>query len=212
MKTMKNKITAKADKTPHPVPDPTQPGKGRPGTKIPVSPDEDNDFSTPSKEIKEPENPSQAPVKAPARENPSIRTPGPDDKPLPDSPLNPPKNDPDRISPATPENPALSGKNTKGIVFSMILASLFSFQASIADNRIEVPLTAPKTENKEVVVLYKRLETIRAIDKSGLSRAEKKELRSEVKEIKHKLADLGGGIYLSAGALVVILILLIIFL
>ena len=211
MKTDQKKIMDDGTKIPHPAPDPTQPGKGKPGTQIPVSPDEDNDFSTPTKEIKEPENPSESPVKVPSRENPATKGfPAPDDKPLPDSPLNPPKNDPDRISPATPGNPALQGSTTKGIVFSVILVFLLSFQPMRADNKTDNPVTTPRTENTEVIQLYKRLETLRSMDKSELTKSEKKELRTEVKQIRHRLSDIDGGVYISAGALIVILILLII--
>ena len=56
----------------------------------------------------------------------------------------------------------------------------------------------------------KRLEEIKTIDKSELKREDKRMLREEVREIKKKMAEASGGIYLSAGALIVIIILLII--
>ena len=43
-----------------------------------------------------------------------------------------------------------------------------------------------------------------------MSRAEKKELRSEVKAIEKQLRTSNGGIYLSGGAIIIIIILLII--
>jgi hypothetical protein len=199
MKTNQKKIMDEGTKKPHPAPDPTRPDRGKPGTKIPVSPDEDNDFTTPNKEVEAPENPS--PVQVPSREKQATT----------EAPQNTPKNDPDRISPATPRNPALS-TNSKRILFGIILAFLLSFQQVNADNRNTDPLNTSRIENKEVIQLYKRLETIRAINKSELSRTQKKELRNEVKDIRHKLADTGGGIYLSAGALIIIIILLIILL
>ena len=61
-------------------------------------------------------------------------------------------------------------------------------------------------------VLLSRLEEIKALDKSKLTSAEKKQLRKEVKSSKKELDDLGGGVYISVGAIILILVLLIIFL
>lgn len=60
--------------------------------------------------------------------------------------------------------------------------------------------------------LIKRLEEIKAMDKSDLSRAEKRALRKEVKEIKSTLKATGHGIYLSVGAIIIIILLLILLL
>lgn len=60
--------------------------------------------------------------------------------------------------------------------------------------------------------LYVRLYEIKGMDKVELGAPEKKELRDEVRNIKHQLSSIGGGVYISAGALIVILILLIILL
>ncbi len=58
-----------------------------------------------------------------------------------------------------------------------------------------------------------RVEEIRTMDKSNLSRAEKKELRSELREMKQKARKLGGGgIYLSVGAIIIIILVLILIL
>lgn len=61
-------------------------------------------------------------------------------------------------------------------------------------------------------VLLNRLEEIKDLDKSKLTSTEKKQLRKEVKSSKKELNELGGGIYLSVGAIILILVLLIIFL
>ena len=63
-------------------------------------------------------------------------------------------------------------------------------------------------EDKEAKVLLARLNEIDNMDKSDLKISEKKELRKEVRSIKHKLKELGGGIYISAGAAIIILLLL----
>jgi hypothetical protein len=50
------------------------------------------------------------------------------------------------------------------------------------------------------------------MDKTNMKSAEKKSLRKEVKSINHKLRDISGGVYLSAGAIVLVVILLIVLL
>ncbi len=69
-----------------------------------------------------------------------------------------------------------------------------------------------KNELREVKILESRLGEIKAMDKSKLSSSEKKSLRKEVHSIKRKLKDISGGVYISAGTLLVILILLIVLL
>lgn len=60
--------------------------------------------------------------------------------------------------------------------------------------------------------MVERLKEIKAMDLSMLSASEKKVLRSEVLSIKQELKALGGVIYISAGALILIIVLLIILL
>ena len=58
--------------------------------------------------------------------------------------------------------------------------------------------------------LLDRLNEIDAMDKSKLTPAEKKQLRKEVRSTKKEIKEIGGGVYISAGAIILILILLII--
>jgi hypothetical protein len=67
-------------------------------------------------------------------------------------------------------------------------------------------------ESAEAKTLVLRLNELNAMDKSKMKSADKKNLRKEVKSINHKLRDIGGGVYLSAGALILIVILLIVLL
>ena len=57
-----------------------------------------------------------------------------------------------------------------------------------------------------------RLNEIKAMDKSNMKSAEKKDMRKEVKAINHRLHSIGGGVYLSAGAVILVIILLIVLL
>lgn len=95
----------------------------------------------------------------------------------------------------------------------ILLASLgFSSNALANDKKAknDKVLTADETERAKV--LNDRLLEINEMDKSNLSTIEKKELRSEVKMIKEELAQISGGVYLSIGAIIVILLLLILLL
>jgi hypothetical protein len=67
-------------------------------------------------------------------------------------------------------------------------------------------------DSEEAKTLLLRLNEIKEMDKSNITPSEKKSLRIEVRSIKHQLREIGGGVYLSAGTIIVILILLIIFL
>jgi predicted PurR-regulated permease PerM len=69
-----------------------------------------------------------------------------------------------------------------------------------------------KTENVRVQQLTQRLEEIRNIDKSELTRMEKKNLRKEVREMKKEMKALSGGVYLSVGAIIIVILLLILLL
>jgi hypothetical protein len=65
------------------------------------------------------------------------------------------------------------------------------------------------SDSAEASALLLRLDEIKTMDKTKLEAKEKKDLRKEVRSIKRDLKDIGGGVYISAGALIVILILLI---
>jgi hypothetical protein len=67
-------------------------------------------------------------------------------------------------------------------------------------------------EQAEAEVLISRLNDIKEMDKSGLTRGEKRELRQETRAIKKHLKDIGQGVYLSAGAIIIIILLLILLL
>ena len=81
-------------------------------------------------------------------------------------------------------------------------AASVPFQA-LAATGMPVPTTGNVTE------LTSRLAEIKAMDKSGLKASEKKQLRKEKRSIKSELRKVSGGVYVSAGALLVLLIILI---
>ena len=60
--------------------------------------------------------------------------------------------------------------------------------------------------------LTARLNEINEMDKSNMASSEKKQLRKEARSTKQELRQLNGGVYISAGAVILILILLIVLL
>src|SRR5688500_7708532 len=95
----------------------------------------------------------------------------------------------------------------KGACLSLMVILLAAPAMAITE-----PAAIPATPESRVVQLQHRLEEINTIDKKTLSRAEKKQLRREVREIKKELAAISGGVYLSVGAIILIALLLILLL
>ena len=105
----------------------------------------------------------------------------------------------------------------KKIVLCLMVAFLslafIPLQLKAATTEEPSSLPAPKpAESAEAKALLLRLDEIKATDKSKLNSEEKKDLRKEVKSIKHNLKDIGRGVYLSGAALLIIVILLIVLL
>ncbi|MDP2160321.1 MAG: hypothetical protein Q8K02_07565 [Flavobacterium sp.] len=73
-------------------------------------------------------------------------------------------------------------------------------------------ITPKPSESPEAKALLLRLDEIKAMDKSELKSPEKKALRKEVRSIKKRLNEIGDGVYLSVGAIIIILLLVIILL
>jgi hypothetical protein len=92
------------------------------------------------------------------------------------------------------------------LTFSPLLSNALNTGASSS-----VVASKPE-ESAEAKALLLRLNEINAMDKSNLKPSEKKILRKEVRSIKHQLKAIGGGVYLSVGAIIIIIILLIILL
>jgi hypothetical protein len=99
-------------------------------------------------------------------------------------------------------------------LFLMVMAlSLCVFPSTMfANEKNPVKIEATSKVPAEVQLKLDRLEEIKEMDKSDMSRAEKKELRNEVKEIKADLKATGNGIYLSVGAIIIVILLLILLL
>jgi hypothetical protein len=94
------------------------------------------------------------------------------------------------------------------IAFSFMML-LSTVNIASAKDKGDKALTAEQQVKLEQ--LTNRVEQIRSMDKSTLSRTEKRALRTELKQMKKEAnAISNGGIYLSVTALLVIIILLLI--
>ena len=71
--------------------------------------------------------------------------------------------------------------------------------------------TVPPSNTREVYLLN-RLKEIKEMTKQNLSKAEKKDLRNEVREIRKEIKANKNGIYLSLGAIVIVVLVLLLLL
>lgn len=91
-----------------------------------------------------------------------------------------------------------------------IMIIMLSFGASTMVLASEKnPPSTPSEIPAEIEVMLNRLEEIKDMDKSDLDRFEKKALRKEVRAIKAQVRSTGNGIYITSGALIIILLLII---
>ena len=97
-------------------------------------------------------------------------------------------------------------KKTRLYLMIMML-SLGAFTTVNASEK--KPATEAKEIPAEIQVMLNRLEEIKDIDKSDMNRLEKKALRKEVRAINSEIRSSGNGIYISAGAIIIILLLII---
>ena len=89
----------------------------------------------------------------------------------------------------------------------LIAIALPASSAVVAPESSQTKSSA-KMENPRAQQLIQRLEDIKSMNKSELTRLEKKSLRKEVVGIKKEMKAISGGIYLSAGAIIIVILLL----
>jgi hypothetical protein len=96
----------------------------------------------------------------------------------------------------------------KKLIKTIALAMLISFSLPsgvfASDNIIAIENPAATAQK-----LIHRLEEIKAMDTKSMTRLERKELRREVKAVQKELNRSGGGVYLSVGAVILIIVLII---
>ena len=95
-----------------------------------------------------------------------------------------------------------------------VMSMTFTPATSYANNASTIPVTERNNGEmpERVKTLLSRLDEIKEMDKSTLTRTDKKELRKEVKAIRSELRATNNGVYLSIGAIIIIILLLILIL
>jgi hypothetical protein len=86
--------------------------------------------------------------------------------------------------------------------------AIYASEAKTASNPVAPATTENKMSADEVARLNRRVEEIRSMDKSKLTVSERRELRKELRGIKERVKRDGGYIYIGAGTLLVIIIIL----
>lgn len=97
---------------------------------------------------------------------------------------------------------------TKTNLAIALCALILAITSPAIANPVEAtPVTAAESAEARNERLMKRLEEIKAMDIESMSRSEKRALRKEVKHIEKTMAT--GGVYISVGALIIIILLVI---
>ena len=95
------------------------------------------------------------------------------------------------------------------IVAVLLLVTFTPLQSKAEKNPISISNTEKKSA--EVQALINRVNEINAMDRSTMSRAERKAIRKELREIKREVNRRHGGVYVSTGIIILILVLIIVF-
>ncbi|MES2827214.1 MAG: hypothetical protein V4687_03635 [Bacteroidota bacterium] len=103
----------------------------------------------------------------------------------------------------------------KKLIYSLVLIFTLAISAntvSAADKKDKAKTEMTAEQQMQLKRITDRVEEIKAMDKSNLTKAERKDLRNELKEMKKQARAMGGGVYLSVGAIIIIILLLILIL
>ncbi len=100
----------------------------------------------------------------------------------------------------------------KSLMLMLVAIMSLTFNPVQASNVDPITPVESAAAAAHAEALTNRLNEIKEMDKSDLTRADKKELRAEVKAIKADLKSSNNGIYLSVGAIIIILLVLILIL
>ena len=98
------------------------------------------------------------------------------------------------------------------VLIAVLSLPIVSTEAKAGSEEVVTGRTSPEISESSTRKLLDRLDEINTMDKSKLTPFEKKQLRKEVRATKKEIKQIGGGVYISAGAIILILILLIILL
>lgn len=98
----------------------------------------------------------------------------------------------------------------------MLTAGIFNANASSGENpkKMKERIAAMTEDEKKVRLeeIETRVNDIKEMDMTTLSHSERKSLKKELKEMNRESKVIGGGVYLSVGAIIIIILLLILIL
>lgn len=97
------------------------------------------------------------------------------------------------------------------LILTMVMMTATSY-AQVEGQATSIPTTESTEKTYDVVALEARLHEIKDMDRSNMTKEERKALREEVRSIRSDLTASNQGVYLSFGALVIIILLLILIL
>ena len=103
----------------------------------------------------------------------------------------------------------------KKFIYTLVLVfSLgISFNAARASEKpAKYPTELSAEQAAQLERIKARVEQIRDMDKSNLTKSERQALRKELREMKNQARAVSGGVYLSVGAIIIIILLLILIL
>ena len=103
-------------------------------------------------------------------------------------------------------------KNPIFVLLLLVCFSVFNVNKVQANPPKEKGLVLSIVQKEEEKLMVSRLYEIHQMDKSHLTTTDRKALRKEVKSIKAKMSEMKGGVYLSVGAVIIIILLLILIL
>ena len=92
--------------------------------------------------------------------------------------------------------------------FLILILMVFSFAVEAAHTPLRPKINPPAQPEQRIAEIKTRMDEIKALDKSQLTQEERKELRQELKAIKNEAQRLSGGVYFAAGAILVLVIVL----
>jgi hypothetical protein len=102
----------------------------------------------------------------------------------------------------------LTMKTKNHLLICLFAFMLLSFPSAASSIAPATPAPTSTEYDAEAQRLVNRLEEIKAMDTKNMTRSEKRELRREVKRIEKRLST-SSGVYVSVGALLIIILLLI---
>jgi hypothetical protein len=101
---------------------------------------------------------------------------------------------------------------TNRLLQSMLVVFLITIGTPVLATVNKNVTPATETPEQKLERFNKRIEEIKTMDKSTMSRSERKALKREVREIRDEVKALSGGVYISIGALLIVILLLILLL